>query len=210
MVFGLRDVLLTSRAVSMLAMIVGAAACAMDPASLDSARSTVATRDERETRVDYFGGQLTRTPNDEAGVEYDSRILRNLGEPPLYCDRADIDEEYRLRERDAFGAYSDTVRVTKRREQYWIRAATTLQREGVLGSKQRVDRKMTLEWTRIMKVIEPLGLWQPPPALPTPVPRDPIIILDAGSYIVEARKALAIAPCEWNWRIFGSSRESAA
>jgi hypothetical protein len=110
-------------------------------------------------------------------VEAKSRILRNLREPPLYCDRADVDEEYRLLEQAAFGAYSDTVRVTKRGEQYWIRAATTLQREGVLGSKQRVDRKMTaLEWTRIMKAIEPLGLWQlppRPPPLPAPPPIDP-------------------------------------
>ena len=131
-----------------------------------------------------------RTPNDRGVVEHDSRILRNLGEPPLYCDRADVDEEYRLRERDAFGAYFDTVRVTKRGEHYWIRAATTLPREGVFSSKPRVERQITtLEWTRIIKAIEPLGLWQLPPPLPTPPPINPPTVLYHGSsYVVEGRK----------------------
>jgi hypothetical protein len=170
-------------------MIVGAAACAPEPASPDRARSTVATCDAREIQADYFGGQLTRRPNDRRLVEYYSRILRNQGAPPLYCDRADVDEEYRLREGYALGGYSETVRVTKRGEQYRIRAATTLERDGGFSSNQRVERQITpLEWTRIIKVIEPLGLWQPPPALPTPVPRDPIMILDVSSYLVEARK----------------------
>jgi hypothetical protein len=49
-----------------------------------------------------------------------------------------------------------------------------------------------LEWTRIIKAIEPLGLWQlppPPPPLPTPPPINPSVVLYHGSsYLVEGRK----------------------
>lgn len=191
----------------MLALIVAGAGCAPDPASQDNARSTVTACDERETRVDSFAGQLTSVPNETPGVEDISRILRNLGEPPLYCDRADVDEEYRLWERDwergaAFGFYV-TVRATKRGEEHRIRAATNF------DSKQPFEGQMTMsEWTRILEAIEPLGLWQPPPPLPTPPPIDPPT--HESSYMLEGRKALAIAPCEWSSRICRSSRDSAA
>ena len=71
-----------------------------------------------------------------------------------------------------------------RGEQHRIRAATNF------DSRQPFEGRMTtLEWTRIIKAIEPLELWQPAPPLPTHRPSDtPIDLYHGSSYVLEGRK----------------------
>lgn len=124
-------------------------------------------------------------------AEEDSRTLQALGESPLYCGRQGVDEEYRLLERDAFGAYADVVSVSRSGTEYRIAAATTLERSGQFdGQRRRMDRRMTApEWKRVAAVIDRLQLWQTPPAVPTPPSRVTVVILDGNSYMIEGRKS---------------------
>src|SRR5687767_12716003 len=176
------------RSASLMIAVTGIVACSPEPPSPYQARPTVSACD-RSAQLDYFGGQLSARADWHDAAQAGSQTLQALGEPPLYCGRPESDEEYRLLERDSFGAYVDVVRVSRHGDEYRITGTTTLRRSLRFGGEMRIDRQlMASEWMRIVKAIEQVELWRSPPDLPTPPEAGAPIRFDGGSYIVEGRR----------------------